>query len=95
MINVIAIIRFDKEKLQLAEKKLQLMLAPSRAELGNIQYLLYLDVLDKEVFVFYEVWESLEVFEKHKESVHFHEFLEYANIHAKEVQIKELAVLGS
>ncbi|MCF9046621.1 putative quinol monooxygenase [Acinetobacter nectaris] len=93
MINIIATMAFDQSEIQKAQEKLQRMLLPSRAEKGNIQYLLYQDQTEKGCFVFYEIWESLSVFEQHKESSHFCQLIEYVNEHAKHLEIKQLSSL--
>jgi len=51
------------------------LVAPSRAEVGNISYHLHQEIDDPATFVFFEVWENAEVFNLHKQSPHLRDFL--------------------
>jgi quinol monooxygenase YgiN len=51
------------------------LVAPSRAEKGNVSYDLHQGIDDKTTFVFYENWASMDAFNLHKESPHFQHFL--------------------
>ena len=51
------------------------LVAPSRAEPGNISYDLHQGTEDTTTFVFYENWKSMEAFDSHKKSTHIQGFL--------------------
>lgn len=64
----------------------------SRAESGNIRYDLHQDQLNKNSFVFYEVWEDETALNTHKTSQHFQDFFAFVNKHATDVTIKNLSL---
>lgn len=50
------------------------LVAPTRAEAGCVLYDLHQDIRDPAEFLFYEIWESREVWLKHMESPHLQAF---------------------
>ncbi|MFP5436476.1 MAG: putative quinol monooxygenase [Bacteroidia bacterium] len=55
---------------------LQNMVANSRKEPGNLQYDLHRDKADNNTFVFYEIWESVEILAQHNEQPYLKAFVD-------------------
>ena len=74
-LNIVAKIVAKRESLEQVKGELFKMLAPTREELGCIEYRLHQDNDDPAVFVFYETWESVESFKKHTASGHYKHYI--------------------
>jgi quinol monooxygenase YgiN len=51
------------------------LIAPSRADEGCITYELHQAIDDSAVFVFYEIWESKDLLDRHLSTPHLQQFL--------------------
>ncbi len=70
-ITVVARLAARKESVETVKRELLKMVEPTRKEAGCIEYHLCQDNKDPAVFVFYEIWESTAVLEKHKDTDHY------------------------
>ncbi len=55
---------------------LQNMVVHSRNEAGNLQYDLHRDKADENTFVFYEIWQSEEILQRHNEQPYLKDFID-------------------
>ncbi len=70
------------------------MLAPTRAEVGCIKYVLNQDNQNPCTFIFYEEWETRELWLEHMQSKHLIEYRESIKDHVESVQLHEMTCLG-
>ena len=75
-IVVVAKAKAGDGKLAETEKQLKNLIEPTRAEDGCITYQLHRGEDSKDLFLFYEVWESRQHWEAHLETPHFKAFAE-------------------
>jgi quinol monooxygenase YgiN len=57
------------------ETALRALVAPSRKDAGCITYDLHRDIKDPRTFVFFEIWESLELLTAHGQAAHVAAFV--------------------
>ena len=62
------------DKIEALKDELVDLLEPTRAEKGCILYDLHFSTEENGVFLFYEIWETVEDWNKHMESDHLKEF---------------------
>ena len=67
---VVARVEAKKDKIDLVKAELLKLVKPTRAEQGCIQYDLHQDNDNPAVFIFYEIWESVEMLKAHAQSEH-------------------------
>ncbi|MBF7681951.1 antibiotic biosynthesis monooxygenase [Acinetobacter sp. B5B] len=91
LVHILATISFSHEHLEKGKQKLIEVLAPSRAEHGNVSYLLFQDQSDPHCFIFQEIWQSTTAFEMHQKTSHFLNLFNYLKVYAQSVDIKTLA----
>jgi quinol monooxygenase YgiN len=94
-LTVIAHIRAKAGQESRVRQILQGLLAPTRAEVGCINYDLHQSQSDPAVFVFYENWESEGHLEAHARSAHIQSFQRLADeTLAEPVQITKWQILA-
>jgi len=94
-LTVIAHIRANAGQESRVRQILQGLLAPTRAEVGCINYDLHQSQSDPAVFVFYENWESEGHLEAHARSAHTQSFQRLADeTLAEPVQITKWQILA-
>lgn len=91
-IYIIATMRFLNVNKEDLHRELTSIVQLSRAELGNIQYDLHQDQINKNSFVFYEIWKDEKTLNTHKASQHFQDFFAFVNEHATDVTITNLSL---
>ena len=74
-LTIIARIQAKAEKVDFIKSEATKLIEPTQKENGCIQYDLLQDNEKPEVFVFYEKWESIELWQKHMESDHLKGFV--------------------
>jgi len=74
-LTIIARIESKSKEIDLVKSEVSKLIEPTRKEKGCIQYDLHQDNERLEVFVFYESWESLELWQEHMESSHLKNFI--------------------
>ncbi|SFS90772.1 putative quinol monooxygenase [Marininema halotolerans] len=74
MLTIVAKMVAKKGMEDRVQAELEKLIAPTRAEEGNIQYDLHQSIEDPAVFIFYENWESKELWENHMEADHLKEW---------------------
>jgi quinol monooxygenase YgiN len=94
-LTVIAHVRAKAGQESRVRQILQGLLAPTRAEVGCINYDLHQSQSDPAVFVFYENWESEGHLEAHARSAHIQSFQRLADeTLAEPVQITKWQILA-
>jgi quinol monooxygenase YgiN len=94
-LTVIAHIRAKAGQESRVRQILQGLLAPTRAEVGCINYDLHQSQTDPALFVFYENWESEGRLEAHARSAHIQSFRRLADeTLAEPVQITKWQILA-
>ena len=74
-LTVVARVVAKAEAVESVRSELLKLLAPTRNEVGCIEYRLHQDNDDPAVFVFYENWESEACLVKHMNSDHFKSYI--------------------
>ena len=69
-LTIVARIEAVPEKTELVRSELLKLVQPTRREAGCIQYDLHQDNNDPSVFLFYENWQSRELWQAHMNSAH-------------------------
>ncbi|VFQ44810.1 putative quinol monooxygenase [Desulfoluna butyratoxydans] len=72
---IVARIEAKSEQIGLVKGELLKLLVPTRKEEGCLQYDLHQDNENPAVFLFYERWESRELWQVHMNSAHLAEYL--------------------
>lgn len=73
---IVAKIEAKHEHIDQVKAALIGLIAPTLKEAGCIQYDLHQDDEDPAVFLFYEIWESRELWQDHMNSAHINAFRE-------------------
>ena len=74
-LTIVARIEARKECINLVKSELLKLIAPTRKEPGCIQYDLHQDNENPAVFLFFETWESRELWQQHMGSTHLAEYV--------------------
>lgn len=69
-LTIIARIEAVAGQTEVVKKALQGLIEPTLKEAGCIQYDLHQDNYNPGVFLFYEIWETRELWQQHGESAH-------------------------
>jgi len=75
-LTIVAKVEAKSDKVELVKAELLKLIAPTRKEAGCIQYDLHQDNSDPAVFVFYENWESRELWQTHMNNDHLKAYME-------------------
>ena len=73
-LTIVAKIEANPEKIDLVKSELLKLIEPTLQEAGCIQYDLHQDDGDPSVFLFYENWESRELWQTHMNNTHLAEY---------------------
>jgi quinol monooxygenase YgiN len=74
-LTIVAIIEANTDKIDLIKAELVKLIAPTLKEPGCIQYDLHQDNENPALFLFFENWESREIWQKHMNSAHIAEYM--------------------
>lgn len=74
-LTIIAHIAAKEDKVDLVKSELQKLIEPTQAESGFVQYDLHQDNENPAHFVFFENWETRELWQNHMNSQHLKDFL--------------------
>ncbi|MCL6294542.1 putative quinol monooxygenase [Jejuia spongiicola] len=93
-LTIIAKILVKPEKLELVKKELLKLIDLTKAEEGCINYDLHQDNQDKNLFLFYENWESRALWQMHMNSKHLANFQKVTDGAITEVILNEMTQIG-
>lgn len=74
-LTIVARIEANADNVELVKAELLKLIEPTRQEAGCLQYDLHQDNDHAEVFVFYENWESRELWQQHMNNAHLAEYM--------------------
>lgn len=74
-LTIVAHIRANPNKIDLVRSELEKLIPITRAEEGCIQYDLHQDNADPASFLFYENWESRELWQSHMGNKHLKDYM--------------------
>ncbi|TRX54977.1 putative quinol monooxygenase [Thalassomonas sp. M1454] len=74
-LTIVANIKAHPEKIDLVKSELEKLIPITRAEKGCIQYDLHQDNEDPAHFLFYENWESRELWQTHMNAPHLAQYM--------------------
>ena len=69
------------------------ILGPTRKEKGCLQYELHQDIEDPSIFMFYEIWETTDLWKAHDTKAHIVAFKENIEGSVKNISFNKLTVL--
>jgi len=75
-LTIVADIQANTEQVQLVRAELEKLIAITREEAGCIQYDLHRDNADPAHFLFYETWESRELWQTHMNAPHLAAYMQ-------------------
>mgnify|MGYP001574808333 FL=1 len=73
-LTIVATIEAKPDKIDLVKAELQKLIAPTLKEAGCIQYDLHQDNQNPAFFLFFENWESRELWQDHMNNTHLAEY---------------------
>lgn len=93
-LTIVAKVEAKSDKIELVKAELFKLIAPTRKEAGCIQYDLHQDNSDPAVFVFYENWESRELWQTHMNNDHLKAYMEATDGAVANFTLNEMSQIG-
>ncbi len=93
-LTIVADIRVRPDRVEQAKAELLKLVAPTRAEAGCLQYDLHQDTDDPAHFLFFENWETRELWRAHMESDHIAAFRAATEGAIESVALSEMTKVG-
>ena len=93
-LTIIARIESKPEKIDFITTEVLKLIEPTRKENGCIQYNLHRDNEKPEIFLFYENWESLELWQEHMESSHLKDFVKNTEGFLNALEISQMSLIS-
>jgi quinol monooxygenase YgiN len=93
-LTIIARIEAKKDSVELVKSELLKLIEPTRGEEGCIQYDLHQDNENPEVFLFFENWESRELWQVHMNSDHLKAYMEVTDGAVADITLNEMSQVG-
>ena len=86
------IVKFEviSDKIAFVKKELIKILGPTRNEPGCIRYDLHQDIENPHIFMFYEVWDSVDAWKKHDVQPHIMQFRKAIEGSVKQISFNKL-----
>jgi len=93
-LTIVANIHARADKIELVKAELQKLIATTRAEDGCLQYDLHQDNEDPAHFLFYENWESRELWQVHMNAPHLTAYIAATEGAVEKFTLNEMTVVG-
>ena len=93
-LTIVADIKAKSDQIDLVKAELLKLIAMTRAEKGCINYDLHQDNEDPAHFLFYENWESRELWQAHMASQHLKDYLAATDGAVAEFTLSEMTQVG-
>lgn len=93
-LTIVAHIQAQPDRIDLVKAELLKLIPPTRAEKGCLQYDLHQDNDGPASFLFYENWESRELWQDHMNSPHLAAYKEAASDAVADTRIQEMTHVG-
>jgi len=89
------IVKFEvkKDKIEYVKNELIKILAPTRNEDGCIRYDLHQDINDPSIFMFYEIWETVEAWKAHDLKKHIIDFRKAIDGAVDKISFNQLVII--
>jgi quinol monooxygenase YgiN len=89
------IVKFTVKKAYIEDVKKALLniLEPTRNEAGCLLYELHQDLNDPSIFMFYEVWETVDYWKAHDHQPHIEAFRKIIDGKVKSIEVNQLNIL--
>ena len=92
-LTIVARIVAFPDKIELVKSELLKLIPPTLAEEGCIQYDLHQDNDNPALFLFFENWETREIWQKHMETPHLIEYMKFAETAVASFAVNEMTML--
>ncbi len=93
-LTIVARIEANKDKIELVKSELLKLIKPTRNEKGCLQYDLHQDNDNPEVFIFFENWESRELWQAHMANDHLKAYMDATEGSVANFTINEMSKFG-
>ena len=93
-LTILANIKANSDKIELVKAELLKLIDITRSERGCINYDLHQDNENPAHFVFYENWESRELWQTHMEAPHLAAYMEATEGAVEEFTLNEMTIIG-
>ena len=93
-LTIVANIHANPDKIELVKAELEKLLPITRAESGCVQYDLHQDNDNPAHFVFYENWESRELWQTHMNAPHLAAYMEATAGAVAQFTLNEMTRIG-
>lgn len=93
-LTIVANIQAQPDRIDLVKAELEKLISTTRAEAGCLQYDLHQDNDDPTRFMFYENWESRELWQDHMNAPHLAGFQAATEGAVAELTIQEMTHIG-
>lgn len=93
-LTIVAHIHANPERVDLVKTELERLIPITRAEEGCIQYDLHQDNENPARFLFYENWESRELWQTHMNALHLADYMKATEGAIAEFTLQEMSRIG-
>lgn len=93
-LTIVAKILAKEEKRELVKSELLKLIPITRAEKGCINYDLHQDNENPNLFLFYENWESRELWQTHMSNDHLAQYMKATDGSVEEFTLNEMNIIG-
>ena len=91
---IVAKITANPDQIDFVKSELEKLIPPTLAEPGCIQYDLHQDNENPAVFLFYEIWQTRDLWQDHMNSEHIAALLKATENALASVEVHEMTKLG-
>ena len=92
-LTIVAKVEANADKVEFIKSELIKLIEPTRNEDGCLQYDLHHDNENPAVFIFYENWESRELWQNHMESSHLKAYMETTEGSVAKFTLNEMTLI--
>ena len=93
-LTIVANIKAKEDKIDLVKSELLKLIDITRAEAGCINYDLHQDNANPAHFLFYENWETRELWQTHMGNKHLEEYMKATDGAVDEFTLNEMTIIG-
>ena len=93
-LTIVANIEAKKNKIEFIKEELLKLIEPTKAEEGCIEYRLQQDNQNPEFFLFFEIWENRELWQKHMDSEHLQNLVRVTEGSLVDLTVTEMNEVG-
>lgn len=93
-LTIVAKIEAKKDQVDLIKSELIKLIEPTRSEEGCIQYDLHQDNENPEIFLFYENWESRELWQNHMNNDHLAAYMKATEGAVESFVVHEMSMIS-